>query len=93
MKRVYFTLGLNLIFACALAYITISTFQVLRYHGDKVLNGWLFFSPITAVVGLAPVVILIVVLAIDSLWLLFFVIWLLKRIFRIKDPDNTLYLP
>jgi hypothetical protein len=92
MKRPHLILALNLILVAALVYLTIGAISLVRV-GAEGSNGWLVFSPVGTMTGMVPLIWLLIVFAADSIWLFFFITWILRRKLHIKGRDNTLRLP
>jgi hypothetical protein len=93
MRRFYATLLLNLIVASALAFLTIGTLHSIHHDGQTGSNGWLILSPLGALTGMMPIILLLLIFLADSLWALFFVLWILKKVFHIKSKDKTSIFP
>ncbi len=94
MVRTWLIVLLNLVVSALLALITLNTLDLVRGKDHIGLNEWyilgsLFGSP----TGVVSVILLLVIFIVDSIWLLFFITWTIKKILRIKDNKNTLYIP
>lgn len=76
-----------------LAFFTYEVLGLFRDAGKNDLLGWLTLSGAGVSVSAGMMAMLAAVLGADILWLLFFVLWLLKRKFHLENPDNTLRLP
>lgn len=92
MKRFYLTLLANLVFAALLAFLTIQSLALASGTSRNDMFGWLSLTPIGPASSLALVLLIVTSFALDFLWALFFIIWLIKKKLHIKDKDNTLYL-
>ena len=84
---------LNIVVATALALLTIGTIHQTHHAGSDGVNGWLIFSPLGTLTGLAPLVWLLGLFILDTLLLLLYLMWAIRRMLHIKGKDNTLYLP
>ncbi|HYH36396.1 MAG TPA: hypothetical protein VD706_02770 [Candidatus Saccharimonadales bacterium] len=93
MKRFYLVLCGNILFAIALFFITLDTLHLVRETGDSQFMGIISLSAAGPGASAGLVGLLTLLFAIDFLWILFFALWLVKKWARIKDQDNTLYLP
>jgi hypothetical protein len=93
MKRAHLYLAFTLAAGIILTLLTINTIHQTRHMGSGGADGWLIFSPAGTLTGIMPLVWLLGLFIVDVLWLLFFIIWIIKHILHIKDGDNTLYLP
>jgi len=93
MKRTTLYIVLNSLAAITLAFFTVDMIHQTRHAGDSGTEGWVIFSPIGTLTGLLPLILLLGIFIVDALWVLFCIIWLVKRTLHIKDKDNTLYFP
>jgi hypothetical protein len=96
VKRFYVTFAANLIFAGCLVFLTMECLHVLRSASHSDLFGWLDLTLVGPVASVALMLTLLLLLTADALWVLFFILWLLKKRLHIDDkkPKNrTLYLP
>lgn len=92
-EHFYLILAINLLCAAVLALITLNALHLAGYKSPDALDSWLIYSPTASLIGMIPAVLLFLVFLLDSLWILFFVVWLIRRKFNIKSKNNTLYLP
>jgi len=92
MKRFYLTLIANVLLAIVLAFLTLQTLQLIRHAGHSEALGWLtlYTGPLPSLLLFS---LLMFLLAVDSLWAMFFVLWIIRYVFHIKPKDNTIYLP
>ncbi len=93
MKHWYAQLALFLIMGLVLAGITFDLIRGLKDFGHSDILGALSLSGVGFGISLGATLILIIVMGFDAVWLLFFVVWVIKKKFHIKSDDNTLYLP
>ena len=75
-----------------LAVLTMGVMGLVRDAAHNQMLGWLNLSGAGAEVGVGLMGLLLFILGVDILWVLFFILWLLKKKLRLKGPDNTLRL-
>lgn len=93
MKRWYVQLAILLVIGMFLASTTFDLIQELRHVGHSEVLGWLSLSGAGVGISFGAMLLLIFIFGIDASWLLFFVVWLIKKRSHIESKDNTLYLP
>ncbi len=93
MKRWYIQLVIFLIAGLVLASVTLDILRGLKGVAHSELMGWLSLSGVGVGISFGVMVLLLFIFTIDTLWLLLFAVWLIKKIFHIESKNNTLYLP
>jgi hypothetical protein len=89
--RVQFTV--NIIVGVLLAFFTYEILGLFSDVGNSDLFGWLSLSGADVGASAGLMMLLAVVLGADILWVIFFILWLLKKKLHLENPDNTLRLP
>ncbi len=93
MKRWYIQLAILLLLGLGLASTTFDIIREVRGFGHSEILGWLSLSGSGVGLSLGILLPLIFILSIDAFWLIYFIIWLIKKKFHIESKDNTLNLP
>lgn len=93
MKRWYVQLAILLAIGLLLASTTYDLIRELRSAGHSEVLGWLSLSEAGVGVSFAVMLLLVLLFCFNTLWLLIFIVWLIKKKFHIESKDNTLYLP
>lgn len=92
-RRFQRQLALFILVGLVLAFLTYGILGLFKDAGKNDVLGWLTLSGVGVGVSASMMITLAAVLGADILWLLFFVLWLLKRKLHLESPDNTLRLP
>ncbi len=93
MKRRYVQLASFLLIGLVLAGATYDLARELKGFGHSELLSALSLSGVGFGLSVGAMLVLILILSFDAIWLLYLVVWLIKKRFRITSDDNTLYLP
>lgn len=91
--KVLIPLAIQLIVGLGLAYLTYAALNVFKGTAESEIFGWLSISGAGVGSSVALIGLLAFVLGADILWLIFFLLWLLKKKMHLDNPDNTLHLP
>ena len=89
MKRTVFQSVFFVITAIILIVITLNVIGFFR-DTSHVTSGWGTFIP---ALGLSYFASIVFVICADFLWLLWFVLWLITKVFYIKSEDHSLTMP
>jgi ABC-type amino acid transport system permease subunit len=92
-KKFRAALLVQLLIGLFLAGLTIGVLDVVHDAGNSQLLGWLSLSDVGVVSGVSVFVLMLIVFGMDALWVVYMILWLLKRKLHIKNTDNTLHLP
>ncbi len=93
MKRWYSQLIAFMLVGAFLASITYDLIRGLRSLGHSKILESLSLSGAGLGLSLGATLVLIFIFCFDAIWVLMFVVWLIKKAFHIKSKDNALYLP
>jgi hypothetical protein len=77
----------------SLLIVTIGAVSLLQNTADSALFGWLSLSALSVGTGIGALGLLIATLTADFLWLLSFILWILRRKLHVEKTDRTLRLP
>lgn len=92
-KSFQVALAIQLVVGAFLTVATIGVIRLLQDTANDTLFGWLGLSGFGAGAGAGALGLLVIILTADCLWLLFFVLWQLRRKMHLEKSDRTLRLP
>ena len=92
-KRWRLQLAVQLVVGFVLAVFTYELVRGLNGSGSREVFGWLTLTGVGVGLTWGVMIVLTIVLCADAMWLLTFILWLIRKKFHIKAKDNTLYLP
>ncbi len=92
-KHFQTALILQVVVGVFLAATTIGAVGLLKNTANNELFGWLGLSSFGIGVGAGALGLLVIALTADFLWLLFFILWILRRKMHLEKTNKTLRLP
>ena len=84
---------IQLVIGLFLTVTTIGVLGVVHDAGNNEVLQWLSLSSVGVGGGVGIFALLLVMFGVDALWIIYLVLWLLKRKLHIRRDDNTLRLP
>jgi hypothetical protein len=86
-------LTIQIVVGIFLAIVTYETVLLLTGTANNELFGWLSLSGLGVGMSFGLLALLAFVIGADIFWIIFFVLWLLRKKMHIKSSDKALRLP
>lgn len=90
-KKPYLQIALFVITGLLLAWFTIEVLQLFREGGSSQTATLIFI--VNPGVGISYLAVMLGVFALDLFWLLFFILWAVRRKLHIRKEGRALHLP